>query len=309
MQSQKQSKAIGQRAIAPSLTSRSNSPVIPFPFRDQRPSHLTQMKLVNGIQASSSAFLLQLKDDMPLNKAQLLHQIRQDVTSALWPSGKKVNSEIQVTLEGTKVVVGWNIGNSASTNPPELDQRSAQKALNGLVQGNAAAYNALLGVGQGQTAVTEMAMIKTSSKNTGVDKGKAIHAESVIIHERIGKMLDDIIASRELQKVELGVMGKKAACKECGNLISRLGSYVGVTNFLVIQIPDDNTFEGATGDEATHGSNSTAWQNPMPSLLSKVAEAKKVVKKIPPGTSRPDGLNYDKLNGFLYGIEQEARKK
>ncbi len=271
-------------------------------------SAVKSTKPLNPLVAANQAWVLPIKvgqraANMALNKARLLHKLEQDAYASLWTNGDK-NSEIQVGLDGAVATVGWNVGGSLRVNaPPSV--RKVQDTLDQMLSDNSDAYDALMG---GGTAVTAINYIRTKTNNVAAVEGRTIHAEGIIIAEHIKKMLQTIRDRQVLAPSTLSVMGKKAACVQCGNIIGRLNSHSGISRFLTIQTPSDATFESATGDNATHGHQSSKWTNPLHLIKEEILQTAKFVRdNVSPGGSVA-GLDYDKLLHFLSGLETEANR-
>lgn len=174
-----------------------------------------------------------------------------------------------------------------------------------MLSNNSDADDALMG---GGTAVTAINFIRTKTNNVAAVEGRTIHAEGIIIAEHIKKMLQTIRDRQVLAPSTLSVMGKKAACVQCGNIIGRLNAHSGISRFLTIQTPSDVTFESATGDNATHGHQSAKWINPIHLIKDEILQTAKLVRdNVSPGGSVA-GLDYDKLLHFLSGLEIEANR-
>lgn len=257
--------------------------------------------LQQAVNRSISSHPIQKADDMEEAKAKLIHRIRTDASNTLW-TGDASNSEVQVSMEGTKAVVGWNVGGNGANSAPNVDR--IDRTLNTMLADNQDDYDEILDGG-----VTEIDYIRAKRNHDGIVHGRSAHAEGIIIAERLKKMLISIQSGEELKHVTLSVFGKKAACKQCGSLISRLNGHPGIQQFFTIQTATDDLFEEVTGDDATHGSQQTKWSNPLHLIATEIPKAEKYVKDNHTPGGQKAGLNYDKLLYFIAGVELEAKRE
>jgi hypothetical protein len=253
-------------------------------------------------QRSVRATVVQRAADMDVPRATLLHKIRKGAEQLLWTNHSVRNSEIQVGLQDMPnqqrvVTVGWNVGGTTSVNAAPV---GTEQDLQVLLQENGIAGN----------GITQIKLVKTNKNNgsAAMVDNRAIHAEGIIIAESIKAMLVKIKNGEELEPVVLSIFGKKAACKSCGSAIKDIVENAGMKEFITIQTASDEVFNQATGEEATHGSQQSAWINPL-HLISKneIIEAREIVLKAGPRQS-PKGLHYDKLLYFLRNLEELVEK-
>jgi hypothetical protein len=244
----------------------------------------------------------QRAEDLNLVEAKLINEIREDATEKLW-TNNATNSEVQVGIEGTVATVGFNVGGVGANAEPNVSGR-VERVLAALVK-DKNGYNENEG---SAPRITEIKLIRSKVSTTNTIDNRAIHAEGIIISERLGAMLTNIQAGEEVVPAKLNVMGKKAACKQCGSMISRLQEEKGINQFLEIRTASDLTYKGATGTDAKHGSNSVKWRNPIARLLDDAITADEYVRAHSSEMigHEKKGKNHDNLLHFILKIREEA---
>ena len=203
---------------------------------------------------------IQLAEDMPTTTAAILQSLRRHSTDKMW--GDKKNFEVQVSLEGSEGVIGWNVGNNAT--PPTNTSQTILDAIVKSVDEDAQK------ISPGGQWITSLKLIKPSDFSPA-DK-RSVHAEGALIALKIKNILLKIKNNEEIGKIRLSIIGKKYACNECSSLIKIFQKKPNLNSILEIQTASKDVFNLYSDKKATTQTNSQGWSNPISSLNNVIEE-------------------------------------
>lgn len=232
-------------------------------------------------------YAVQLKEDLDIENARLLHFLRITCEDLLWP-GKK-NYEVQVSFDRNTglLIIGYNVGN-----------RNELPNMQGPQDGLAEQINTALIKQYPTLKVWVKNVVIVRSSLVGIEYDNSVHAEQMIILYVLRSMLEEIKNNKSLTSKDINIRGKKYTCVSCKAFISKLDKDENINKYLKIHTPTTDVFNETGSSTATSHSCTDKWRNALSTGLGTLlTEAKTQANTI------IDVETKDKIEKFIGSIK------
>lgn len=179
----------------------------------------------------------QNKEDLNYQLSDLLDIIRIKCEEIMW-GPKSKNTEVQIGLDGTTLIIGYNTNSFVPQKIANVDD------INKIIKENMYSY-------VGKVKINNVKTIKTFAKSGN------FHAEMMIIVSVINEILDNIIKGNLTGLKEIFIRGKKFTCIYCQKFIKMLDENESINKFIKIHTPSQVLFQSSQRGE------SAKWDNPL----------------------------------------------